>query len=202
MIRILLADDEDLIREALAALLSLETDLEVVAQAADGAAAVDAVRAHRPDVAVVDLHMPRLDGFAVTAEIRRVLPSCAVVILTGRGQPPQLRTALAAGAAGFLPKGSPGGALADVIRRVNDGQRYVDPALAAAALTAPPCPLTQRELDVLRLAEFDTPVAVIARKANLSTGTVRNYLAAIVTKLDVRGRAEAFTTANDNGWLQ
>lgn len=201
MIRVLLADDEELIRDALAALLDLEDDLEVVARAADGRSAVDAARAHRPDVAVVDLQMPGLDGLEVTAELARALPSCAVVILTGRGRPPHLQQALTAGAKGFLPKGSPGGALADVIRRVHSGSRYVDPALAADALTAPPCPLTQRELEVLRLAEFDTPVAVIARRTSLSAGTVRNHLAAVVTKLGVGSRAEAFRVAHDNGWL-
>lgn len=201
MIRVLLADDEGLIRDALAALLDLEEDLEVVARAADGRAAVDAARAHRPDVAVVDLQMPGLDGLEVTAELAKVLPTCAVVILTGRGRPPHLRQALRAGAKGFLPKGSPGGALADVIRRVHGGSRYVDPALAADALTAPPCPLTPRELEVLRLAEFDTPVSAIARRTGLSIGTVRNHLSAAVGKLDASGRSEAFRVATANGWL-
>ena len=201
MIRVLLADDEELIRVALAALLGLESDLDVVAQASDGRAAVASALAHRPDVAVVDLEMPALDGLQVTAELAAALPSCAVVILTGRGRPPHLKRALAAGAKGFLPKGSPGGALADVIRRVHAGGRYVDPALAADALTAPDCPLTPRELEVLRLAQYDTPVAVIARRAHLSNGTVRNYLSAIVLKLGVSSRPEAIRTAHDNGWL-
>lgn len=197
----MVADDEELIRDAIAALLNLEDDLEVVATAADGRSAVETARAYRPDVAVVDLQMPGLDGLAVTAELARVLPSCAVVILTGRGRPPDLQQALRSGAKGFLPKGSPGGALADVIRRVHNGGRYVDPALAADALTAPPNPLTPRELEVLRLAEFDTPVAVIARRAGLSAGTVRNHLSAAVAKLGVASRAEAVRIARDNGWL-
>jgi two-component system response regulator DesR len=201
VIRVLLADDEELIRVAVAALLGLEPDIEVVAQAADGRTAVESARAHRPDVAVVDLGMPRLDGIEVAAELHRVLPSCAVVILTGRGRPAQLQRALAAGAKGFLPKGSPGGALADVIRRVHAGGRYVDPALAADALSMPECPLTPRELDVLRHAEPDVPVTVIARRLHLSPGTVRNHLTAIVAKLNVPGRAEAAATARDNGWL-
>lgn len=201
MIRVLLADDEELIRTALASLLGLEDDVEVVAQAPDGRAAVEAARAHRPDVAVVDLQMPDLDGLEVTAELARALPTCAVVILTGHGRPVHLQRALAAGAKGFLPKGSPGGALADVIRRVHAGGRYVDPAMAADALTAPQCPLTPRELEVLRLAEFDTPVAEIARRTHLSNGTVRNYLANAVAKLEVATRAEAFRTAHGNGWL-
>jgi two-component system, NarL family, response regulator DesR len=201
MIRVLLADDEELIRVALAALLGLESDIEVVAQASDGRAAVDSALAHRPDVAVVDLEMAQLDGMQVTSELARALPSCAVVILTGRGLPAHLSRALAAGAKGFLPKGSPGGTLADVIRRVHAGTRYVDPGLAADALSAPQCQLTPRELDVLRLAEDGTPVAVIARHAHLSTGTVRNYLAAIVQKLGVDTRAEAVRVARANGWL-
>ncbi len=201
MIRVLLADDEELIRVAVAALLALEPDLEVVVQAADGRAAVEAARAHRPDVAVVDLRMPGLDGIEAAAELHRVLPSCAVVILTGRGRPAQLQRALAAGAKGFLPKGSPGGALADVIRRVHAGGRYVDPALAADALSMPECPLTPRELDVLRHAEPDVPVTVIARRLHLSPGTVRNHLTAIVAKLNVPGRAEAAAAARDHGWL-
>ncbi|MFI7024580.1 response regulator [Micromonospora sp. NPDC049900] len=201
MIRVLLADDEELIRTALAALLELEADLTVVAQAADGSAAVTAALAHRPDVAVVDLAMPGQDGFGVAAELARVLPDCAVVILTGQGRPPHLARALSAGARGFLPKGAPGGALADVIRRVHAGGRYVDPALAADALSIPPCPLTPRELETLRLAEEDASVAVIARRARLSPGTVRNYLALAVQKLGADSRAEARRIARDNGWL-
>ncbi len=201
MIRVLLADDEELIRVAVAALLGLEPDLEVVAQAADGRAAVTAAIAHRPDVAVVDLEMPALGGLEVAAELARVLPGCAVVILTGRGRPAHLQRALTAGAKGFLAKGAPGGALADVIRRVHAGGRYVDPALAADALTLPECPLTPRELDVLRAAEHDTPVALVARRLHLSQGTVRNHLAAILAKLAVPGRAEAIRKAREAGWL-
>ncbi|MFE2753185.1 DNA-binding response regulator [Actinosynnema sp. NPDC059335] len=201
MIRVLLADDEELIRVAVAALLGLEPDIEVVAQAGDGREAVRAALAHRPDVAVVDLQLPTLDGFEVTAELASALPGCAVVILTGRGKPPHLHRALSAGAKGFLPKGSPGGTLADVIRRVRAGGRYVDPELAADALTTPPCPLTPRELEVLRLAEYDTPVAVIARRTHLSVGTVRNHLSAAVAKLGAAGRSEAYLIAHDRGWL-
>ena len=201
MIRVLLADDEELIRVAVAALLDLEPDLEVVAQAADGRAAVRAALAHRPDVAVVDLRMPALDGLQVAAELARALPSCAVVILTGQGRPAQLQRALAAGAKGFLPKGSPGCALADVIRRVHGGARYVDPGLAADALTMPECPLTPRELDVLRYAEPDVPVALIARRLHLSPGTVRNHLTAILAKLEAGNRTEAVAVARDHGWL-
>ncbi|MCW3815157.1 response regulator transcription factor [Micromonospora sp. DR5-3] len=201
MIRVLLADDEELIRLALAALLDLEPDLEVVAHAADGRAAVTAALAHRPDVAVLDLEMPPPGGIQATAELARVLPGCAVVILTGHGRPGHLRPALAAGARGFLPKGAPGGALADVIRRVHSGARYVDPALAADALALPDCPLTGRELETLRLAEYGTPVAVIARRTHLAAGTVRNHLAACVQKLGAADRAEAVRIAREAGWL-
>ncbi|SBT39905.1 response regulator transcription factor [Micromonospora auratinigra] len=201
MIRVLLADDEELIRLALAALLDLEPDLTVVAHAADGRAAIDAALAHRPDVAVLDLEMPPPGGIQVTAELARALPACAVVILTGHGRPAHLRPALAAGARGFLPKGAPGGALADVIRRVHAGARYVDPALAADALTMPDCPLTARELDTLRLAEYGTPAAVIARRTHLAAGTVRNHLAACVQKLGAVDRADAVRIAREAGWL-
>jgi two-component system response regulator DesR len=201
LIKVLLADDEDLFRTALAALLDLEPDVQIVAQAADGRAPVELALRYRPDVAVVDLEMPELDGLGVTTELTRALPSCAVVILTGHGRPPHLQPALEAGAKGLMPKGSPGGALADVIRRVHAGDRYVDPALAADALTAPPNPLTDRELEVLRLAGYDTPIAQVARQAHLSNGTVRNYLAAVVAKLGVATRSEAYRTARENGWL-
>ncbi|PWU54791.1 DNA-binding response regulator [Micromonospora globispora] len=201
MIRVLLADDEELIRLALAALLDLEADIEVVGQAADGRSAVTAALAHRPDVAVVDLEMPPPGGIQVAAELARVLPACAVVILTGHGRPAHLRQALTAGARGFLPKGAPGGALADVIRRVHSGARYVDPSLAADALTLPECPLTPRELETLRLAEYGTPVAVIARRTHLAAGTVRNHLAACVQKLGAAGRADAIRIAREAGWL-
>ncbi len=201
-IRVLLADDEELIRTAIAALLALEPDLDVVAQAGDGRAAVDATVAHRPDVAVVDLEMPaprrdrggRRAGDG-RAELRRGDPD--------RARPPATPAARAGRRApgASCPKGAPGGALADVIRRVHGGARYVDPALAADALTARPCPLTPRELDVLRAAGLDTPVPAVARRVHLSQGTVRNHLAAIATKLGVPSRAEAYRTALDEGWL-
>ncbi|MEU4803093.1 response regulator transcription factor [Actinosynnema sp. NPDC023587] len=201
MIRVLVADDEDLVRVALASLLGLEIDLEVVALAADGESALAAAVALRPDVAVVDAVMPGLDGFAVAAELTRVLPGCAVVVLTGQGRPPHPQRALAGGAKGLVPKGAPAGALADVIRKVHGGGRYVDPAIAAHALLPPRCPLTPQELEVLRQAEYDTPVTEVARRMRLSVGTVRNYLSAAVGKLDATGRRDAFATAHDNGWL-
>lgn len=200
-IRVLLADDEQLIREALVSLLDRERDIEVVATASDGRTAVQQAMAHRPDVAVVDLQMPRLDGLGTVAEIARVLPDCAVVILTGHGNPAALRRALASGAMGFLAKGAPGAALAEVIRRVAEGSRYVDPLLAADALTAPPSPLTPREAEVLHAAGPDRPVAEVARRLYLSAGTVRNHLAAASAKLEARSRADAHRIARENGWI-
>ncbi|MET0187969.1 MAG: response regulator transcription factor [Pseudonocardia sediminis] len=200
-IRVLLADDEDLVRAGVAALLGLEPDITVVAQAGDGRTAVEAARAHRPDVAVVDLEMPGADGMAVTRELAAAVPDCAVVILTGHGRPPHLQQALEAGASGFVPKGSPGSVLADVVRRVHGGGRYVDPALAADALSASPCPLTPRELEVLRTAGPDLGPAAVARRLHLSAGTVRNHLAAITTKLGVGSRVEAHRRAVEQGWI-
>jgi len=201
MIRVLLAEDEELIRDALVSLLGREPDLEVVATAADGSAAVAEALAHRPDVAVVDLEMPRLDGLGVVAELARALPGCAAVILTGHGRPLVLRRALASGARGFLAKGAPGAALAEVIRRVHAGQRYVDPVLAADALTAPPSPLTPREAEVLAAAGADRPVREVARALFLSPGTVRNYLVAVTAKLGAASRADAYRSAREQGWI-
>lgn len=200
-IRVLLAEDEELIREALTELLKREPDIEVVATAADGRQAIDRALAHRPDVAVVDLQMPVVDGIDVITELGRQLPGCAGVILTGHGRPHVLRRALASGARGFLAKGAPGTALADVVRRVHAGQRYVDPVLAADALTEPPSPLTPRETEVLTVAGEDRPIREVARALFLSQGTVRNYLAAITAKLAATSRSEAHRIARDQGWI-
>ncbi|ACQ78851.1 two component transcriptional regulator, LuxR family [Beutenbergia cavernae DSM 12333] len=200
-IRVLVADDEELIRDALVGLLEREADIDVVATAADGRRAIDAALAHRPDVAVVDLQMPVLDGLAVIAELGRALPACAGVILTGHGRPRVLHQALASGARGFLAKGAPGTALADVVRRVHEGNRYVDPVLAADALTAPPSPLTPRETEVLAAAREDRPIRDVAGQLFLSPGTVRNYLAAVTAKLAASSRADAYRTARENGWI-
>ncbi|TWD73157.1 LuxR family two component transcriptional regulator [Kribbella amoyensis] len=201
MIRVLLAEDDELIRTALAALLEREPDIEVVATASDGRQAVDRALSYRPDVAIVDLQMPVLDGIEVITELARVLPGCAGVILTGHGRPHLLRRALTSGARGFLAKGAPGTALADVVRRVGEGQRYVDPVLAADALTEPASPLTPREAEILTVAGADRPIREVARKVFLSPGTVRNHLAAITRKLDATSRAEAYRAARDNGWI-
>jgi two-component system, NarL family, response regulator DesR len=200
-IRVLVAEDEELIREALVGLLERESDIDVVATAADGRQAIDRALAHRPDVAVVDLQMPVVDGIGVITELGRVLPACAGVILTGHGRPHVLRQALSSGARGFLAKGAPGTALADVVRRVHEGYRYVDPVLAADALTAPPSPLTPREGEVLSIAREDRPIREVARRVFLSQGTVRNYLAAATQKLGAGSRAEAYHIARENGWI-
>jgi two-component system, NarL family, response regulator DesR len=200
-IRVLVAEDEELIREALVGLLERESDIDVVATAADGRQAIDRALAHRPDVAVVDLQMPVVDGIGVVTELGRVLPACAGVILTGHGRPHVLRQALSSGARGFLAKGAPGTALADVVRRVHEGYRYVDPVLAADALTAPPSPLTPREGEVLSIAREDRPIREVARRVFLSQGTVRNYLAAATHKLGAGSRAEAYHIARENGWI-
>jgi two-component system response regulator DesR len=200
-IRVLVAEDDELIRAALTALLEREPGIEVVAGAADGRQAIQRALAHRPDVAVLDLQMPIVDGIGVVLELGRTLPECACVILTGHGRPRVLRTALASGARGFLAKGAPGTALADVVRRVFAGQRYVDPVLAADALTEPPSPLTPREAEVLGAAGADRPVPEIARTLFLSAGTVRNHLAAITQKLEAGSRAEAHRIAQDHGWI-
>jgi two-component system response regulator DesR len=200
-IKVLLAEDEELIREALVGLLERESDIEVVATAADGRQAIDRALTHRPDVAVVDLQMPVVDGIGVVTELGRMLPACAGVILTGHGRPHVLRRALTSGARGFLAKGAPGTALADVVRRVHEGHRYVDPILAADALTAPPSPLTPRETEVLSVARENRPIREVARTVFLSPGTVRNYLAAITQKLEAESRADAYRIARDNGWI-
>jgi two-component system, NarL family, response regulator DesR len=182
-------------------LLERESDIEVVATAADGRQAIDRALAYRPDVAVVDLQMPVVDGIGVVTELGRALPACAGVILTGHGRPHVLRRALTSEARGFLAKGAPGTALADVVRPVHEGQRYVDPILVADALTAPPSPLTPRESEVLTVALADRPIREIARTVFLSPGTVRNDLAAITHKLGADSRAEAHHIARDNGWI-
>ena len=176
MIRVLLADDENLIRTALASLLAIQDDLEVVAQAASGDEALAMARRHRPDVAVLDLQMPGLDGIAVAEQLVTELPACGSLILTSYGRPGHLKRALAAGVRGFLPKTVSAQVLADVVRTVHRGGRYVDPELAADAISAGDSPLTPREADVLELAAGGAPVDEIAKRAALTPGTVRNYL--------------------------
>ncbi|WP_121253351.1 response regulator transcription factor [Nocardioides ferulae] len=201
MIRVLLADDENLIRGALAQMLDLEDDLEVVAQAATGAAALAAARAHRPDVAVLDLQMPDLDGIEVAERLGRELPGCACMIVTSHGRPGYLKRALESGVRGFLPKTTTASTLAQVVRTVHTGGRHVDPELAAEAIAAGDSPLTPREADVLEAAGSGAPVGEIAARVHLSPGTVRNYLSSATAKLGAANRHEAVSTARRMGWI-
>ncbi|MFH9349259.1 response regulator [Kitasatospora sp. NPDC017646] len=200
-VRVLLADDEHLIRGALAALLSLEDDIEVVAQAGSGPEALAMARAHRPDIAVLDLQMPGKDGIEVATELRRLLPDCRCMIVTGHGRPGYLKRALEVGVRGFLPKTVSAADLAGIIRTVRSGGRYVDPELAADAISAGETPLTPRETDVLELAADGTPIAEIAERAALSQGTVRNYLSSAATKLGAENRHAAVRIAREHGWI-
>ncbi|HWV77815.1 MAG TPA: response regulator transcription factor [Isoptericola sp.] len=201
MIRLLLADDQALVRGALAALLDLEADLEVVAQVGRGDEVLDAAREHAADVALLDVEMPGLDGIAAAAALRRELPACRSLIVTTFGRPGYLRRALDAGASGFVVKDTPAEQLADAVRRVHAGLRAVDPELAVASLAVGASPLTERERHVLALAADGGTVAQVAAEAFLSEGTVRNYLSAAIGKTGARTRAEAVRIAQDNGWL-
>ncbi|MFJ8431851.1 response regulator [Kitasatospora sp. NPDC094019] len=200
-VRVLLADDEHLIRGALAALLALEEDITVVAQAASGPEAVAMAEAHRPDIAVLDLQMPGLDGIEVATRLRTLLPDCRCMIVTGHGRPGYLKRALEVGVRGFLPKTVSAADLAGIIRTVRAGGRYVDPELAADAISAGETPLTPRETDVLELAADGTSIAGIAERASLSQGTVRNYLSSAVAKLGAENRHSAVRIAREHGWI-
>jgi len=200
-IRLLLADDQALVRGALTALLNLEPDLEVVSEVGTGDAVVAAVLEHRPDVALLDVEMPGLDGISATAAVRAAAPETKVLIVTTFGRPGFLRRALQAGASGFVVKDTPASQLADAVRRIHQGLRVVDPALATDSLLAGESPLTARESDVLRAARDGSSVAAIARKLFLSEGTVRNHLSAAIGKTNAGNRAEAVLVADGNGWL-
>ena len=199
--RVLLADDETLLRDALAALLALEPTLEVVAVAASGPEALALARREQPDVALLDLQMPGLDGIAVAEQLHALVPGCASVILTSHGRPGYLKSALTAGVRGFLPKTVAPPVLVSVIATVASGGRYVDPQLAAEAIGAGDSPLTPREADVLALAAEGSPVEEIAARASLSPGTVRNYLSSAVSKLGAANRHEAVHRARVRGWI-
>ncbi|RGA05308.1 DNA-binding response regulator [Microbispora triticiradicis] len=201
MIRVLLADYQALVRGALAAMLALEPDIEVVAQVGSGEEVVDAARRSRPDVALLDVQMPGRDGLAVTADLRAALPSCRVVICTTFGRPGYFARAMENGASGFVVKDAPPEHLVDTVRRVHAGLRVVDPALAAESLASGSSPLTARERDVLRAARQGGTVAEIARSLHLSAGTVRNHLSAAIGKTGASTRAEAALIADEHGWL-
>jgi two-component system response regulator DesR len=200
-IRLLLADDQALVRGALAALLDLEDDLEVVAEVADGNDVVAAAEEHQPDVALLDVEMPGLDGIEATRALKSRRPGTRVLIVTTFGRPGYLRRALQAGADGFVVKDTPARQLADAVRRVHAGLRVVDPVLATDSLVAGESPLTTRESEVLREARSGAAVAAIAAKLFLSSGTVRNHLSSAIGKTGASNRAEAVRIAVENGWL-
>ena len=200
MIRILIADDEELIRGALVALLSLEPDMEVVADVPDGREAVDAARLHRPDVILLDLEMPELDGVEAAIELNSLIAS-PIIIVTRHARPGTLKRALAARVRGFVPKSTPASELAMIIRSVVDGERYIDAKLAAAALTEEESPLTLRETEVLRLTQEGLATKQIARTLGLAHGTVRNHLSMAMAKLHAGSRIDAAEVARDRGWI-
>jgi two-component system, NarL family, response regulator DesR len=200
-IRLLLADDQALVRGALAALLDLEPDLTVVAEVGSGDEVVAAATAHAPDVALLDVEMPGMDGIEATRRLKHALPRVRVLIVTTFGRPGFLRRALQAGADGFVVKDTPARQLADAVRRVHAGLRVVDPVLAADSLVAGDSPLTARETEVLLAARDGATVATIAGRLSLSEGTIRNHLSAAIGKTGSANRAEAVRTADRNGWL-
>jgi two-component system response regulator DesR len=201
MIRLLIADDQDLIRSAFAALLGLEPDFEVVATVGRGDEVIDAARKHRPDVALLDIEMDGIDGLTAAGVLAEQVPGCRALILTTFGRPGYLKRAMEAGARGFVVKDAPPEQLAEAIRRVAAGELVVDPALAAETLAHGDSPLTARERDVLTTARPGRTVAEIASILFLSEGTVRNYLSSAIGKLGARNRTEAIQTAEARGWL-
>ncbi|MEW2296145.1 response regulator transcription factor [Streptomyces sp. NPDC006743] len=201
MIRILLAEDMHMVRGALVALLDLEEDLTVVSELERGDEILSAAREHRPDVAIIDIDLPGLDGLSAAELLHERLPECRALILTSLGRPGTLRRAMSAHVAGFLLKDAPPTELAHAVRRVAAGQRVVDPQLALAAWGGAESPLTTRETEVLQLAAQGTEPQEIAAHLRLSVGTVRNYLTTTVTKLNARNRVDAIRIARESGWL-
>lgn len=200
-VRVLLAEDQGMMRGALALLLGMEPDIEVVAQVGAGDEIVSAALDSRPDVALLDIELPNRSGLDAAADLREECPDCRVLILTTFGRPGYLRRAMEAGAVGFLVKDGPVEDLAEAIRQALRGETVIDPALAAAALSAGPSPLTTREADVLKAAVDGATVADIAGKVHLSESTVRNYLSAAIGKTGTRNRMEAVREARQRGWL-
>jgi two-component system response regulator DesR len=201
VIRVLIAEDQGMVRGALASLLALEPDLEVVGQVARGDEVVAAALTARPDVALLDIEMPGLSGLDAADALRERLPECRVLILTTFGRPGYVRRAMSGGASGFLLKDAPAAELARAIRRAAAGERIVDPGLAAAALSQGESPLTSREREVLAASRDHPTVADLAGALHLSPGTVRNHISAAIGKLAARNRLDAVRIAEDNGWL-
>lgn len=201
MIRVLLAEDQAMVRGALAALLALELDLEVVSEVARGDEVIAEALQHQPDVALLDIEMPGQNGLSVLEQLRQELPQTRILILTTFGRPGYLRKAMENGASGFLLKDAPSRDLAIAIRRAMNGERVVDPGLAAAALSEGASPLTEREQEVLAISRDANTVAEIADHLFLSEGTVRNYLSSAIHKLGAQNRVEAFRIAEQKGWV-
>lgn len=201
MIRVLLAEDQAMVRGALAALLTLEGDIEIIAEVGRGDEVVSAALNTRPDVALLDIEMPGCDGITAAAALHAQLPSCKVLILTTFGRPGYLRQAMESGVVGFLLKDAPAAQLATAIRRAMAGERVVDPTLAMAALSEGHNPLTKQERTVLASATRGASIAEIATSLFLSEGTVRNYLSVAIQKLGAHNRIEAAHIAEQKGWL-
>ena len=201
MIKVLLAEDMHMVRGALVALLNLEPDIEVIAEVASGDLIISTAREVRPDVAVIDIDLPGMDGLTAASELHEKLPECRTLILTSLGRPGTLRRALSARVGGFILKDAPAAELADAIRGVAVGRRVVNGQLALAAWDSADCPLTAREIEVLRLAADGADAVEIAARLYLSAGTVRNYLTTIVSKLNARNRIDAIRIAQDAGWV-
>jgi two-component system response regulator DesR len=201
LIRVLIAEDQAMIRGALAALLSTEPDIEVVAQVERGDRVLDEALRAKPDVALLDIEMPGKDGITAAAELRAKLPSCRVLILTVFGRPGYLRRAVDAGVSGFLLKDAPPDELASAIRRTAKGEKVIDAQLAHAALSEGSSPLTPRERDVLAMSVRGASVEEVARSLHLTNGTVRNHLSIAIQKLNAHNRVEAARIAEEKGWL-
>jgi two-component system, NarL family, response regulator DesR len=201
MIRVLLAEDQAMVRGALAALLTLEGDIEIIAEVGRGDEVLTVALATKPDVALLDIEMPGCDGITAAAALHSQLPSCRVLILTTFGRPGYLRKAMESGVVGFLLKDAPSVQLATAIRRAVAGERVVDPTLAMAALSEGNNPLTERERDVLAAATSGASISEIAASLFLSEGTVRNYLSVAIQKLGAHNRVEAAHIAEEKGWL-
>lgn len=201
VIRVLVAEDMQILRDTLVAVLNLEDDIDVVAEVADGDAIVPAAVGKRVDVAVVDIDLPGTDGLTAAAQLRDRFPQCKVLILTVLGGPGNLRRALAAHVSGFLVKDTSAGDLVDAVRKVAAGERVIDPKLALAALEVPDNPLSPREVEVLQGISTGAGPGEVAAQLCLSYGTVRNYLASAATKLGARNRVDAVRIATESGWL-
>ncbi|MEV2249826.1 response regulator [Streptomyces sp. NPDC054855] len=201
MIRVMLAEDMYMLRGALVALLNLEHDLDVVASVERGDEILSTAREFQPDVAIIDIDLPGLDGLSAAEQLHERLPQCRTLILTSLGRPGTLRRAMSAKVSGYLLKDAPPQELAQAVRKVAAGQRVIDSELALAAWGSADSPLTSRETEVLRLASQGSDASEIAKRLRLSVGTVRNYLTTVVTKLNARNRVDAIRIANDSGWL-